>query len=94
MNKALKVKFSKHAVEKLDDPTSKKLGITAELIKEVLKKPDLIDNSEYPILIAVGKLTENLSLCIVYKFTEKDLRIITFFPAKRGRYEGKILSRR
>jgi uncharacterized DUF497 family protein len=90
----LELKFSKHAREKLDDSTSKRLGITANIIKTVLDKPDLIDNSEYPVLMAVGRLKSNLSLCIVYKFTERDLRIITFFPAKRGRYEGKILSGR
>jgi hypothetical protein len=90
----LELKFSKHAKEKLDDSTSKRWGISANIIKKILDKPDLIDNSEYPILMAVGRLRVNLSLCIVYKFTEKDLRIITFFPAKRGRYEGKILSRR
>ena len=93
MEKRLELKFSKHAIEKLSDHTSKKLGITTGLIKTILNKPDLIDNGEYPVLMAVGRLARNLSLCIVYKFTGKGLRIITFFPAKRGRYESKILSR-
>ena len=94
MEKKWDIKFSRHAVEKLNDSTSKKLGITVELIKRILNKPSLIDNSEYPILMAIGELNRNLSICVVYKFTEKGLKIVTFFPAKRGRYEGKILSRR
>lgn len=89
----MEFKFSKHAAEKLNDPTSKKLGLTVELIKRILGKPELIDNSEYPLLMAVGELTKNLALCIIYRFLEKDIKIITFFPAKRGRYESKILSR-
>jgi hypothetical protein len=90
------LKFSKHAAEKLNDAAMRKLGVTIVIIKNILDKPDLIDNGDYPLLMAVGvgRLRKDLSLCITYKFVEENLRIITFFPAKRGRYEGKILSRR
>ncbi len=94
MGKILEIKLSKHANDKLDDSTSKRLNITAELVKAVLGKPDLVDSSEYPILMAVGEISRGLSLCVIYKFVEKGIKVITFFPAKRGRYESKILSRR
>ena len=87
----LEVKFSRHAIEKLGDTTSNKLGITQESIRIVLKNPEIIDNNDYPALMAVGRLDEELSLCVVYKFIENGIKVITFFPAKRGRYESKIL---
>jgi uncharacterized DUF497 family protein len=90
----LEIKFSKHALKKLEDSRSKRLEITKESIKMILSKPDLIDNSDYPLLMAVGRLHGNLSLCIIYKFVEEDIKVITFFPAERGRYESKILFRR
>ena len=85
------IRFSRHAVEKLDDPTSKKLGVTAERIAAVLRRPECIDGSDSPILMAVGRLTGTLSLCVVYKFVAGDIRVVTFFPAHRGRYESKVL---
>jgi uncharacterized DUF497 family protein len=88
----MQIRFSKHATEKLKDPVCKNIGIKESTIKNVLAAPEVIDNSDFPLLMAIGKLNKNLSLCVIYKFIETDIKIITFFPAKRGRYEGKILS--
>jgi uncharacterized DUF497 family protein len=88
----MRIRFSKHATEKLDESVCKTLGISEDLIKKVLAKPEVIDSSDFPLLMAIGKLNKDLSLCIVYKFVETNIKVITFFPAKRGRYEGKILS--
>jgi len=58
-----------------------------------LRNPTCIDTSDDPELMAIGELTRTLSLCVVYRFVEGGIRVITFFPAQRGRYERKILSR-
>lgn len=87
-----RVRLSLHVVEKLGDQTSQRLGITSQRIEAVLHQPACIDNSDFPVLMAVGALTTTLSLCVVYKFVGGEVRVITFFPAKRGRYESKILS--
>ncbi|OQX84693.1 MAG: hypothetical protein B6D55_08615 [Candidatus Omnitrophica bacterium 4484_70.2] len=54
--------FSKHSLEKLKDITSQKLGISKDSIIDVLKNPEVIDSSEYPILTAIKKFKRNLSL--------------------------------
>ena len=87
------VELSQHTLEKLADPISQQLGITPELLSTILRQPECIDSSDFPVLLAVGKLSESLSLCVVYKFLGSRVRVITFFPAKRGRYESKILPR-
>lgn len=91
--KRWRVQFSHHALEKLNDANSIRLEITHSKIEEVLDKSVTIDTSDYPLLIAVGELTRRLSLCVVYKFVEEGVRVITFYPARKGRYESKILSR-
>jgi hypothetical protein len=88
----LTIIFSRHALEKLEDETSKRLGLTPDLLKRTLNNPELIDNTDFPVLTAIGKLTEALSLSVVYKFVETGIKVITFFPARKGRYERKILS--
>ena len=88
-----RIEFSKHSIEKMEDKTSRKLNITGDVIKETVRAPEVIDNSQYPLLRAVKKLTGDLSLCVIYKIVKGEkIKIITFFPARRGRYESKILS--
>ena len=83
--------YTLHAKEKLARAEIKKLGIKRKHIERVIKNPIVLDNSEEPVLIAIGDLTAALSLCVAYKKKEKKIRIITFYPAEKGRYERKIL---
>ena len=70
----------------------KKLGITKEQIQKVVENPMAVDKSEKPVLISIGQFTKTLSLCVVYRIVKRTIRIITFYPAEKGRYERKILS--
>ena len=83
--------YTIHAEEKLTLPRVKKLRINKKRIERIIKKPIVVDASEQPVLIAIGNLTKTLSLCVVYRRVEEVIRIITFYPAEKGRYERKIL---
>ena len=86
--------YTIHAKRKLQLPEIKKLGIGKKIIQQVILRPNAIDNSEMPVLIAIGYLTDELSLCVVYRKVRGVIRIITFYPAEKGRCESKILSER
>lgn len=86
--------FTLHAKQKFALPEIKKLGITRKSVQKVIENPGVIDKAEDPVLIAVGGLTTTLSLCVAYRKVVQDIRIITFYPAEKGRYERKILSGR
>ena len=90
----MKVVYTAHAEKKLKFSEIKKLKITKKKLESVIQNPIAIDRSEDPVLIAIGKLTEKLSLSVAYRKINKKIRIITFYPAERGRYERKILQRR
>lgn len=81
--------YTKHARDKLRRKESKKLQITKKTIQAVVEKPIVVDKSSYPVM-AIAPITRHLSLCVVFKKIGKDYKIITFFPAKKGRYEGKV----
>lgn len=83
--------YTIHAKEKLTLPRVRKLKISKKRIERVIEKPIKVDTSEQPVLIAIGNLTNTLSLCVVYRKIEEVIRIITFYPAEKGRYERKIL---
>lgn len=83
--------YTLHAELKLKRPDIQKLGITKNKIQQVLETPLALDKSEDPVYIVIGKLTDKLSLCVAYRRVEAGIRIVTFYPAEKGRYESKIL---
>lgn len=83
--------YTLHAKLKLKFPEIKKLGITKRKIQKVVENPTALDKSEDPVYIVIGKLTGKLSLCVAYRKVEEGIRVITFYPAEKGRYESKIL---
>ena len=89
----MKVIFTKHALSKLQEKESKSLNITKAKIISVLRNPTTTDKSIYPSR-KVGKLNEELSLCVIYKVEKSIHIVITFYPAEKGRYESKVLRRR
>lgn len=89
----MKVVFTIHAKEKLSTSEAKKLGITQEKIIYALKQPLVINNNVNPHQ-SVGKLSDELSLAVIWKMESAIIKVITFYPAEKGRYESKILQRR
>lgn len=85
--------YTVHANSKLKSPLAIKLRITRKKIQNVIENPAELDKSEEPVYIAIGELSDKLSLCVAYRRVEAGIRIITFYPAERGRYESKILQR-
>lgn len=83
--------YTFHAEQKFKLPEINKLGITKRKIQKVVENPLALDKSEDPVYIVIGKLTDRLSLCVAYRKVEEGIRIITFYPAEKGRYESKIL---
>lgn len=83
--------YTFHAEQKLKFPEIKKLGITKRKIQKVVENPIALDKSEDPVYIVIGRLTDKLSICVAYRRVEEGIRIITFYPAEKGRYESKIL---
>lgn len=90
----MKIVFTLHVEEKLLEGDSRDLEITKDKIIAVLKNPAVTDKKIYPHH-SVGNLNENLSLNVIWKI-EKDgiIKIVTFYPAEKGRYESKILQGR
>ena len=88
-----KFTYTIHGKNKLNSPLAMKLKITKKKIENVIGNPVVLDKSEEPVYIAIGELNSKLSLCAAYRRAEGKIRVITFYPAAKGRYESKILQR-
>ncbi len=89
----MNIVYTKHVHEKLQEEDAQKLKITQEKILNVLRKPAAVDYKVNPHR-SVGKLNNLLSLSVIWKVEKNSVKVITFYPAIRGRYESKILRRR
>ena len=90
----MKFVLTKHALQKLETKESRVFEISRSKLETII-------NSGYMVALpigvirVVGKFDSTHSLCVVYRLESNDIiRIITFFPAEKGRYESKILQRR
>ena len=84
------IKYTKHVFDKLKLPEVVKLKINLEDINKVLKEPEVVNKSIEPHQ-STSKLTMELSLSVIWKIEDGIIKVITFYPAKKGRYESKIL---
>lgn len=86
--------YTLHAKQKFSLPEIQALEITKEKVENVIEDPAALDRSEEQVVIAIAELSNSLSLCVAYRKSQQKIRIITFYPAEKGRYERKILPRR
>ena len=86
-----KYEYTLHAKLKLKKSVYRKLAISKKRIQETIENPKVLDKSEDPVYIAISDLNEELSLCVPYRKIGGIIRVITFYPAEKGRYERKIL---
>lgn len=87
-----KIIYAKHSLDKLVTAESIKFKITKKKIKKAVNQPFSREALPTGVIRITKELDKKHSLCVVYKKIDKNTKIITFFPAEKGRYESKVLS--
>ena len=83
----MKFVFTKHAFSKFVDFEKQGITFAQKDIIIVIKDPEHIDkNSDHPKMIASRPYDEKHVLRVVFKIEDDIITIITFYPAKKGRY--------
>ena len=81
------IHFTKHAREKFDILRKHEFEVSREQVIETINKPELIDRSRSPLLIAQKQINTNYVLRVVYKKENSNKIIITFYPGRTKQYE-------
>jgi len=81
--------FTKHARDKFGVLKKHKFSISEKKVLDTLNKPDLIDYSRLPLLIAQGKFDRTHVLRVVYKEEHGNMKVITFYPGRSRNYGKK-----
>lgn len=84
----MKIVFTKHAlIDKFAKLKEHGFNLTQDDVTSVVKNPEYIDKeSDYPKIIVSKSVDEKHILRVVYKKESGIIRIITFYPAEKGRY--------
>lgn len=83
------IRFTKHARQKFDDLAEIGFIVTEEQVIDVLQNPESIDQDVSPP-IAQKALTKRHLLRVVFVEDEDEIRVITFYPGRRNRYEDEV----
>lgn len=83
----MRIILTNHAKKKLKDLEQLGVHITKSLIEEAIKNPIHVDTeSDHPNKIASGMFDEKHVLRIIFRDEGDIITVVTFYPAKKGRY--------
>lgn len=78
--------FTKHAEDKFTVLKRHKVKISKQQVLKAVDKPDRIDYSRLPLLIAQSQIDKTHVLRVVYKKEADNIKIITFYPGRTKQY--------
>lgn len=84
----MKIVFTSHAIrDKFPLLAQRGFYITKGNVESVINNPEHIDKvSDYPKIIASKEFDEKHILRVVYRVDRGIIKVITFYPAEKGRY--------
>ena len=85
----MRIRFTKHALEKLTALQGGKITITGADIVQTVVGPDAVDTrNRAPQYIVQKGLDATHVLRVVYALeTERRIKVITFYPGRKAKYE-------
>ena len=85
-----KVVFSSHAERKFDILERHGFPIAKDIILSTIESPDIVEEGHKGRKIAQRVMDKRHVIRIVYEDLPNQVRIITFYPGRRTRYEDKL----
>ena len=84
----MEIRYTNHAEDKLaEESFVQQLAITKSTIETAMLFPDFEEVLGDGKIRAVGLISNRHSLVVIYRDLGEYFLVITFWPAKRGRYE-------
>ena len=80
------IEFSEHAAQKLRILRGHRVKVTRKLVEDTVSKPDRVVQGAGGRQIAERGLDEDHVVRVVFIRKGETMRVITMYPARRGRY--------
>ena len=82
----MQIFYTKHAKEKFDILGKQSFLITKQQVENTIKNYEYLEKEKFPVLIAQKSLDKEYVLRVVFKEEFRVLKIITFYPARKQKY--------
>jgi len=80
------VRFTRHAQQKFADLARAGFTVTMAQVLDTVNDPESVDRIANPP-VAPKAISDRHVLRVVFVEDESEIRIVTFYPARRSRYE-------
>ena len=85
-----KVVYGDHAEEKFGILRKHGFVVSKRQVRETVQKPEKVEEGYSGRKVAQRGITERHVLRVVYEEGTEEVRIVTFYPGRRIRYEGSL----
>jgi hypothetical protein len=85
---AKKIVYGDHAQEKFALLRRHGFVVSRRQVRETVQKPEQIEAGYRGRKVAQRRITERHVLRVIYEEGPEDIRVVTFYPGKRSRYES------
>jgi len=83
----MQVRFTTHALRKFAVLKRHGFSVSQREVIRAVERPDRIDHSRLPLLIAQVHFDKRRVLRVVYKVKGTTAIVITFYPGRKSQYE-------
>ena len=83
--KARRTKFTRHASEKFELLKRYGFVLTEGCVEDAIENPDRVDQRD-DLNLAIKSMDEEYGLRVVYRRTNDNIVVVTFYPVRRERF--------
>jgi hypothetical protein len=84
------IRFTDHARRKFKVLRDLGLEVEEHKVLEIVRKPSIIGRGWKDRLVATGPLNSTHVLRVIFEKQNGNITVVTFYPARRARYESKL----
>lgn len=84
------IRFTDHARHKFEVLRELGLKVEQHRVLEIVRKPSIVERTWRDRFVATGPLNSTHVLRIVFEKQNANITVVTFYPARRARYESKL----
>jgi Txe/YoeB family toxin of Txe-Axe toxin-antitoxin module len=85
-----KIVYGSHAQEKFEILKRHGFVVSKRQVRETLQRPEKIEEGFRGRKVAQRRISEKHVLRVVYEEGQREIRVVTFYPGRRSRYESSI----
>jgi len=84
------IRFTDHARHKFEVLRELGLKVEEHRVLEIVRKPSIVERTWKDRFVATGPLNSTHVLRVIFEKQNANITVVTFYPARRARYESKL----